>query len=83
MNVVTINGIDYEVLGKVNTGKREYVFILNGDEVEYYKKTSDGYEKPSADLTLEGYAGKPLSELNENIVISHMLELMKENHKGE
>ena len=83
MNVVTINGIDYEVLGKVNTGKREYVFILNGDQVEYYKKCENGYEKPNPNLTLEGYAGKPLSELNENIVISHMLDLMKENHKSE
>ena len=82
MTMVTIDGKEYEVLGNVNTGKREYVFILNNDKVEYYKKTSEGYVKPSSDLTLEGYAGKPISELNENIVISHMLELMKDEYEG-
>ena len=82
MNMVTIDGREYEILGNVNTGKREYVFVLNNDKVEYYKKTNEGYVKPSSDLTLEGYAGKPISELNENIVISHMLELMKDEYEG-
>lgn len=83
MNMVTINGTEYEVLGSVNTGKREYIFILNGDDIEYYKKTEDGYVKPSDDLTLEGYAGKSLTELNENVVISNMLDLIRNEYQGE
>lgn len=82
MNTVTINGVEYEILGSVNTGKREYIFILNGDDIEYYKKTEEGYVKPSNDLTLEGYAGKSLTELNENVIISSMLDLMRKEYKN-
>lgn len=80
MNTVNIDGIEYEVLGSINTGKREYIFVLNNDKIEYYKRSEDSFVKPSNDLSLEGYAGKSLTELNENVIISHMLKLMKEEY---
>jgi len=81
--MININGVQCEILGSINTGKREYVFILNGKDVEYYKRTAEGLVKPSTDYTLHGYAGKSLSELNENILISNMLKLMTTDYSKE
>lgn len=80
MSNVNINGVEYEVLGSINTGKREYVFVLDGDEVIYYKRDGEKFVKPSSDLTIEGYAGKSLTELTENVIITRMLELMKQEY---
>ena len=65
MNKININGREYILLGTVNTGKREYVYILNGKTVELYKKTLDGYVMPNKDLTLEGNVGGSLTELKD------------------
>ena len=80
MKMININGVECEVLGTVNTGKREYIFVINNNKVEYYKRCENGFVKPSNDLSLEGYAGKSLTELNENVLITHMLKLMKEEY---
>ena len=80
MSNVNIDGKEYEVLGSINTGKREYIFVLDGDEVIYFKREDDNFIRPSFDLTIEGYAGKSLTELTENVIIVRMLELMKQEY---
>ena len=80
MNKVIINGSEYILLGTVNMGKREYVFILNGKTVELYKKTDTGYVMPNKDLSLEGNAGGSLTELNENIYLSTIRDAMQKEY---
>lgn len=80
MSKVTINGIEYEVLGTVNTGKREYIFVVNGSKVEFFKKVGDQYIAPNKDLTLEGNAGGSLTELNENVLLSHVRDLIERDY---
>lgn len=80
MNKININGREYILLGTVNTGKREYVYILNGKTVELYKKTLDGYVMPNKDLTLEGNVGGSLTELNENIYLSSIKDIMQREY---
>ncbi len=80
MNKVSINGIEYDLLGTINMGKREYVYILNGKTVELYKKTENGYVMPNKDLTLEGNAGGSLTELNENIYLSTIRDAMQKEY---
>ncbi len=80
MNKININGREYILLGTVNTGKREYVYILNGKTVELYKKTVDGYVMPNKDLTLEGNVGSSLTELNENIYLSSIRDIMQREY---
>ena len=80
MNKININGREYILLGTVNTGKREYVYILNGKTVELYKKTLDGYVMPNKDLTLEGNVGSSLTELNENIYLSSIRDIMQREY---
>ncbi len=75
-----MNGREYILLGTVNTGKREYVYILNGKTVELYKKTLDGYVMPNKDLTLEGNVGGSLTELNENIYLSSIKDIMQREY---
>ena len=77
MNKISINGIEYELIGEINTGKREYVFVVNNNKVEYYKKSNMGYVKPVSDLTLSGNAGGSLSELDENVSLSHLRDMLQ------
>ncbi|MBR1377462.1 MAG: hypothetical protein IJ565_06610 [Bacilli bacterium] len=79
MDKVIINGIEYEVLGNIKTKKREYVFVLNGNDVEFYKKVGNDYITPNKDLTLEGNAGKSLTELNENVLLTYLKGIIKED----
>ena len=80
MNKINVNGKEYILLGNVNTGKREYVYILNGKTVELYKKTVEGYVMPNKDLTLEGNVGGSLTELNENIYLSSIRDIMQKEY---
>lgn len=80
MNKITINGIEYDLLGTVNTGKREYVFVVKDREVEFFKKVNNEYVTPNKDLTLEGNAGGSLTELNENVLLSHIRDLIKKEY---
>ena len=80
MNKINVNGKEYILLGNINTGKREYVYILNGKTVELYKKTVSGYVMPNKDLTLEGNVGGSLTELNENIYLSSIRDIMQKEY---
>lgn len=73
MKMVNINGVEYKVLGEINTGKREYAFIEDSNEnVSYCQKEGANYVIPTNELTLEGYASKSFSALNENVLFSYL-----------
>ncbi len=80
MNKIMINGTEYEELGTVSTSKREYVFVVNGKKVEFFKKVGDQYIAPNKDLTLEGNAGGSLTELNENVLLSHIRDIIERDY---
>ena len=79
MNKININGIEYELIGTIDTGKREYVFVLNNNRLEYYKKVGDTYVKPISDLSLSANAGGSLSELDENVSLSHLRDMLQKD----
>lgn len=79
MKSITINGKECILLGNINTGKREYVFVLNDNKVEYYKKVGEEYIEPPKDLSLSGNAGGSLTELDENVSLSNLKDMLQKD----
>lgn len=79
MDKIIINGTEYEVIGNINMGKREYVFVVANNRLEIFKKVVEQYIAPNKDLTLEGNAGGSLTELNENVSLSHLRDMLQKD----
>ena len=77
MDKIIINGKECELIGNIDTGKRQYVFVLENNRVEYYKKNGNEYIPAIRDLSLSGNAGGSLSELDENVSLSHLRDMLQ------
>lgn len=80
MNKVIINGTEYEVIGNINMGKRQYIFAVSNNKLEIFKQVGETYVLPNKDLTLEGNAGGSLTELNENVSLSNLRDMLQKDY---
>ena len=80
MKGVLIDGINYEKLGTLTIGKYEYVILHKGDQILYATEINGTYSFPNPDLTLQGNASIPLSNLNSRIIMKHIKSLLEQEN---
>ncbi len=80
MKGVLIDGINYEKLGTLTVGKYEYTILHKGDQILYATEVNGTYIFPNPDLTLQGNASIPLSDLNSRIIMKHVKKLLEQEN---
>ena len=80
MKGVLIDGINYEKLGTLTVGKYEYTILHKGDQILYATELNGTYIFPNPDLTLQGNASIPLSDLNSRIIMKHIKSLLEQEN---
>lgn len=83
MGKFNYNNKIYDEFGNLDFGKRIYLLIRNEDDLKYiYIETVDGqkiYKMPSNNYSLEANQGKSLKQLNERILVEHVLATLKQD----
>ena len=77
---VLIDGINYEKLGTLTVGKYEYTILHKGDQILYATESNGAYSFPNPDLSLQGNANIPLSDLNSRIIMKHVKGLLEQEN---
>lgn len=77
---VLIDGINYEKLGTLTVGKYEFIILHKGDQVLYATESNGTYSFPNPDLSLQGNANIPLSDLNSRIIMKHIKGLLEQEN---
>ena len=77
---VLIDGINYDKVGTLTVGKYEYVILHKGDQILYATESNGTYIFPNPDLTLQGNANIPLSDLNSRIIMKHIKGLLEQEN---
>lgn len=76
-------GVIYEKLGTLQINKRVYLLVINEKNIEYIRVDDvDGkivYVAPSKKFSLEANAGKSLAQLNERILMNHVVERLEKD----
>ncbi|MBR1377464.1 MAG: hypothetical protein IJ565_06620 [Bacilli bacterium] len=83
MNGVLIGNENYELLGTLNVFKYEYVLLSKNGNICYAEEKNNTYEIPNTDLTLQGNANTPLSNLNSRIIMEQVKKVIENDIKIE
>ncbi len=77
---ILIDGINYEKLGTLTVGKYEFIILRKGEQILYVTELNGTYSFPNPDLSLQGNANIPLSDLNSRIIMKHIKDLLEQEN---
>lgn len=86
---IRYNNIQYDILNAIQIRDKEYLFMSNPNDVsdlKYVEKTNiNGQEKyslPPSNLSIENNPNADLKMLQVNAVVSHIIDILKQNIKS-
>lgn len=84
MSSILVNNVEYKKIYPLNVSRYNFLVVGKGDLLYFLEENNDGYIFSNLDLTLNGNANVPLSNLNSRILLNHIVEgLNKEEDKTE